>query len=61
MPRGTLTPKGKGTGMLVLLLVYIAIGLWLTLSTASRGFIADFLFTALWPVYIWVDWRAGRL
>lgn len=47
--------------VLMLILVWLAVGVWLVASTQSRGLFADVLFALLWPVYIYTDWRAGRL
>lgn len=44
-----------------LAVLYLWIGALLTFSTRSRGLRADILFTLLWPLYWYDDWRKGRL
>lgn len=40
---------------------HIAVAAFLLVSTESRGVIADVLFAVFWPIYVIVDWKAGRL
>jgi len=47
--------------LLAALLIYAMIGIWLVIASKSRGVIADVLFAALWPVYVYTDWKAGLL
>lgn len=44
-----------------LVLAYLLTGLYITRSTRSRGLYADTLFTLFWIVYLFDDWRKGRL
>jgi hypothetical protein len=40
--------------------IWAVTGLWWVVKSGSRGLEADILFGALWPVYWYTDWRAGR-
>jgi hypothetical protein len=44
-----------------IMIAYALVGLWFVVSTRSRGFVADVLFGALWPLYWYSDWKSGRL
>ena len=39
--------------------VYLAVGLTFIIRSENRGIVADALFAALWPVYLWQHFR-GR-
>lgn len=47
--------------MIYFCIIYLIIGATLTFLTQSRGLWADTIFTLLWPIYVYDDWRNGRL
>lgn len=50
------------TNLLIGYLVFHAIvAAFFAVSTASRGIIADVLFAVFWPIYLVIDWKAGKL
>jgi hypothetical protein len=44
-----------------LAIAYALVGIWFVASTKSRGLIADVLFGVFWIVYLYSDWKNGRL
>lgn len=38
---------------------YLTVGLIFVIRSGTRGIIADLIFAAIWPVYLWMYWRHG--
>lgn len=50
-----------GDALAIFAMAYACVSIFLIAASRSRGIVADILFGLLWPVYLYLDWKHGRL